>query len=194
MAKVIGLYWKKEETHAGNIKPQTRVDGEIHKANQVSRCGLAQCFPKASNWGASTNGKGCNFSLSSAHAASWLAKLACWQLGLFPVPSLSSLLWHKHTGGRLHGKTKPDHSNARVSFAYCTCILCVFQGNLQNLSVWISSKGSVLIWAQWQQHNGNLTVANGWQLSSWLIRGWWESDLIGWPFLTREQRNLHIYF
>lgn len=134
MTEVIGLYWGKEETHDSNSKPQIRIDGEIQKVNQMSCCGLAQCFPKASNWGASTNRKGCNFSLSSAHAASWLATCACWQLGLFPVPSLSSLRWHKHIGGRLQGKTKPDHSNAHISFAYCTCVLCVFQENLQTVA------------------------------------------------------------
>lgn len=38
------------------------------------------------------------------------------------------------------------------------------------------------------------TVANGWQLRSWVKGRWWESDLMGCPLLTCEQRNLQIYF
>ena len=91
--------------------------------------------------------KGCNFSLSSTHAASWLVKAACWQLGLFPVPSLSSGLCHKHTGSASWGNTEPGHCNACVSLTSFVSILCVFYGNLQTTAFGIQLKVSVLIWA-----------------------------------------------
>lgn len=50
---------------------------------------------------AETEGKGCNFFLFSTHAASWLVKPACWQLGQFPVLSLSSALAQTHRGSLL---------------------------------------------------------------------------------------------